>query len=321
MTNTPSTTDNLRGYLPRFSTAQRVKQMSERTIADREGNVGAFLDWAEARSITRPHDVTLLVLERYAAHLYRRRKRDGQPLDARTQRGHLSSIRAFFKWLVRQKVILHNPAADLELPKVGSRLPRAVLTAVEADTVLAQPDVRDVLGLRDRAILETLYSTGVRRAAICNLTIHDVDFDRGVALIRAAKGNKDRMVAIGDRALAWVLKYLDRARPELVVPPDDRVLFLSNRGRALSPDTVSDVVGHYVTAAGIGKPGACHLFRHTAATLMHDNGADIRDIQSQLGHAELSTTAIYTRVSIRRLKEVHTRTHPAEDEAGLDEDE
>jgi integrase/recombinase XerD len=224
----------------------------------------------------------------------------------------------YFRWLVRDHQILVNPASELELPKVETHLPRGVLTAREAEAILNQPDIRDPLGLRDRALLETLYSTGMRRMELCHLSVYDVDAERGTAMIRSGKGRKDRVVPIGDRATAWIAKYLADARPELVASPDCGRLFLTYQGAGFTPTRLSQRVADYVTASGIGKRGSCHLFRHTVATLMLEGGADIRFIQAMLGHAELSTTQIYTQVSIRKLKEVHTATHPARMERTAD---
>ncbi len=173
-----------------------------------------------------------------------------------------------------------------------------------------KPSGAEQMGLRDRAILETLYSTGIRRMEVVNLTVYDLDMERGTLMVRQGKGKKDRMVPIGERAVAWLERYLNDTRPGLVVPPDDATFFLTSSGEPLSPSRLTQLVREYVDAAEIGKRGACHLFRHTMATLMLENGADIRYIQEMLGHAELSTTQIYTRVSIRRLKTVHALTHP-----------
>ena len=180
----------------------------------------------------------------------------------------------------------------------------------EAEQVLEQPDVSDAIGLRDRAIIEVLYSTGIRRMEVLNLCIYDLDIERGTLMVRQGKGKKDRMVPIGERAIAWLERYFNDARPALMVPPDDGTLFLGATGEELSPNRLTQLVRGYVDAADIGKRGACHIFRHTMATLMLENGADIRYIQEMLGHVELSTTQIYTQVSIRRLKQVHTLTHP-----------
>jgi integrase/recombinase XerD len=220
-------------------------------------------------------------------------------------------LRVWFRWLSRERHILHNPASELELPRLEHRLPKHVLTVAEVEAVLAQPDVHDPLGLRDRAIVETLYSTGMRRLELAHLKLYDLDTERGTVMIRQGKGKKDRMIPIGERAAAWIDKYVREARPHLVVEPDDGTVFLSSAGEPFSIDHLSDLVRGYVDAAKIGKRGACHLFRHTMATLMLEGGADIRFIQAMLGHADLSTTQIYTLVSIRKLKEIHTATHPA----------
>ena len=213
--------------------------------------------------------------------------------------------------MARQHHILNNPASEIELPRLEHRLPKHVLTAGEAEQVLQQPNVNDPLGLRDRAILETLYSTGMRRMEMINLKLYDLDTERGTVKIRQGKGKKDRVIPIGDRAAAWMDKYVREVRQQLVVEPDDRTVFLSNAGEPFCLYHLSNRVRDYVDAADIGKRGACHLFRHSMATWMLENGADIRFIQQMLGHADLNTTQIYTHVSIRKLKEIHTATHPA----------
>jgi len=204
------------------------------------------------------------------------------------------------------------------------RLPRHVLNVREVETVLAVPDLATPIGIRDRAMLEVLYSTGIRRMELINLTLTDIDADRGTLMVRQGKGRKDRMIPIGERALAWISKSRDDVRPELAIGQDDGTLFLTTLGAAFVPNRMTQLVRNYVDAADIGKSGSCHLFRHTMATLMLENGADIRFIQAMLGHAELSTTQIYTQVSIRMLKQIHSATHPGrpiaprrhEDDAG-----
>jgi integrase/recombinase XerD len=199
----------------------------------------------------------------------------------------------------------------MELPRLEKRLPRYVLTASEAEQVINQTDSGDPLGIRDRAILETFYSTGMRRMELINLSLYDLDVERGTIMVRQGKGKKDRMIPIGERAIAWIEKYLSEVRPMLLVKPQDERLFLTNQGEEFTANRLTQMVRNYVKAAETGKSGACHLFRHTMATLMLENGADIRFIQEMLGHVEISTTQIYTQVSIRKLKEIHTATHPA----------
>ncbi len=293
----------------------RVRNYSEYTVKNRRVHIGFFLDWCNDRGLTEPVEVTRTVLESYQRHVFNYRKKNGEPLSFTGQHAHLVPLRVWFKWMARRHHILHNPASELELPRLGMRLPKAVLTAAEAEQVIAQTDVAvkqgDALGLRDRAILETLYSTGMRRLELVNLKLWDLDLERATATIRQGKGKKDRIIPLGDRAAAWVRKYLDQSRSQLVSEPDDKIVFLSNAGEPFSLDYLTEMVRGYVEAADLGKHGACHLFRHTMATLMLEGGADIRFIQAMLGHADLKTTQIYTHVAIRQLQEIHRATHPA----------
>ena len=145
---------------------------------------------------------------------------------------------------------------------------------------------------------------------VVNLALYDLDLDRGTLMVRQGKGKKDRMVPIGERAAVWIEKYRSDVRHQLVVEPDDGTLFLTADGARFSPNGMTSLARNYVLAADTGKRGACHLFRHTMATQMLENGADIRFIQQMLGHAKLETTQIYTQVSIRKLQEIHRATHP-----------
>lgn len=284
---------------------------SQRTIENRRRTLGYLAAWLEERGVTRPAEVSRAMLERYQRHLYHYRKANGEPLSFRSQSQRLLPVRAFFKWAARQHLILYNPASELELPKVERRLPRPALTAQEAELVLAQPDLTTPAGLRDRAMLELLYSTGIRRGELARLVLFDLDAERRTLLIRQGKGRKDRLVPVGERALAWVERYLHEARPTLAREPDDGTLFLTVDGTPFSLDRLTQLARDYVTRSGVAKQGACHLFRHTLATLMLEGGADIRHIQQMLGHADISTTQIYTQVSIRHLQAIHAATHPA----------
>jgi len=288
----------------------RVHHYSETTIESRGYYLRRFAAWCAERSLLRPSEITRPVLERYQRWLFYSRRPDGRTLSSRTQGQAIMAVRGLFRFLSRQGRMLMNPAADLEPPREQKRLPQAVLTAAEADQILNQPNVHEVLGLRDRAILETLYSTGIRRSELVNILLHDVDVQRGTVFVRLGKGKKDRVVPIGERALAWTTKYLFEARPRLVVEPDCGHFFLSLTGGPLAPDSVSVLVRDCIVRSGVAKPGACHIFRHTMATLMLEGGADIRFIQEILGHVNLQTTQIYTRVSIQKLKAIHDATHP-----------
>jgi site-specific recombinase XerD len=288
----------------------RQRQYAERTVEKRADDLARFCAWCEERSVLRPSEVTRAVLDRYRHHLFCRRGRRGQPLSARTQYGHLHTLRMFFRWATRDSRILFNPAAELEMPRLPWQLPRGVLSAAEAELILARPNLLDPLGVRDRAILEVLYSTAIRRTELCGVSVWDIDRDRGT-LVRQGKGRRDRVVPIGERALVWVDKYAADVRPLLAHDPSEDSLFLDRHGQRLAPGQLTHVVRRHLLASGVEKEGGCHLFRHTCATLMLEGGADIRFIQEMLGHASLSVTHIYTRVSVDSLKRVHTATHPA----------
>jgi integrase/recombinase XerD len=302
--------ESLYNHMRRFLAHMEEKHYSPETVITRERHLRFFLIWCEERGLARPGEITRSLLERYQRHLFHYRKANGEPLAVPTQHLRLIPIGLWFKWMAKQGHIPVNPASEMELPKLGLRLPKAILTAREAEAVIAVPDTRNTIGLRDRAILETFYSTGIRRAELIHLHLHEVDAERGCVLIREGKGGKDRVIPIGERALAWIGAYCEKARPRLVKGLDDGTLFLTNRGGPFSKVRLTGMMLEYVNRADVGKKGSCHLFRHTMATLLLEGGMDIRYIQAMLGHAELNTTQIYTLVSVGKLKAVHTATHP-----------
>ncbi|CDH07957.1 Tyrosine recombinase XerC 2 (fragment) [Xenorhabdus bovienii str. oregonense] len=185
----------------------------------------------------------------------------------------------------------------------------------ETAQVLDSLDDPSVLGLRNRVMLEILWSSGIRRMELRQLRRGDIDVERGAVVVNQGKGHKDRVVPIGERALGWLTRYLVQVRPQLAAQYDSGYLFISQKGRSLSPGHLTHIAAKAIRQqARLDKPGACHLFRHSMATQMLDNGADIRHIQAMLGHEKLNTTQVYTRVAIKQLKQVHSQTHPAERE-------
>ncbi|MDQ3040095.1 MAG: site-specific tyrosine recombinase XerC [Pseudomonadota bacterium] len=291
--------------------ALEVRHAGAGTVDARRVALGQFMAWCEARELQRPGEITKPILERYQRHLFQVRKPNGQPLSLRSQCYRLNHVRQWFRWLVRHNHLPMNPASDLDLPRIPRELLPEVLEAHEVEAVLAQPDVDDVQGLRDRAVLELLYSTGVRRAEAAKLDVYDVEAVRGIVRVRQGKGRKDRVVPIGERALTWLQRYLDEARPQLLADAQEPALFLNRFGQRFHSPGLGQLTRRHLEAAGITKKGACHLFRHAMATQMLENGADVRYIQEMLGHANLDTTQIYTHVSIGKLQAVHAATHPA----------
>jgi integrase/recombinase XerD len=296
-------------YMDWLTMTRGLTRQSKKSTRNR---LRRFVAYCEERGLVYPVELTKDVLEQYQRSVFNHRRVDGKPLRRTTQNQYVIIVRGFFKWLQKQRVILYNPAAELELLKEEKALPRHVLRADEVDQALNAIDVTQPSGLRDRALLETMYSAGIRRCEAARLKVFDLDMERGMLIVREGKGKKDRVVPIGERALSWVQKYLDEVRPFWVKAEDDGALFLSDRGTALSLRMMTTIGRKRMEAAGLYQTGdACHILRHSAATLMLEGGADIRYIQEYLGHAQLSTTQIYTKVSIEKLKEVHEATHPA----------
>jgi integrase/recombinase XerD len=280
------------------------------TVRARRIALRRFITWCAERHLDDPRAITKPMLERYQKHLFYYRKADGQPLTLGSQHGCLAPLKTWFKWLARENHILYNPASELVLPKQPKRLPRTLLSVADIEAILREAEPASAPGLRDRAMLELLYATGLRRMEVPHLALYDVDLSRRLVFVREGKGRKDRVVPLGERAAAWVTKYLIEARPALMAADTD-ALFISDYGEAITPEYLADKVKRYMAFAGIDKPGATHLFRHACATHMLENGADIRYIQALLGHASVATTEIYTHVSIDKLQQIHAATHPA----------
>jgi len=294
----------------RYFDALRIRGFSELTIKTKNSALHSFSEWLVNRGLTQPREVTRPILEGYQRYLVHFRQGNGKALGVSGIHSRMNPIRAFFRWLIKNHLVLSNPASDLELPRVDKRLPVHILNTDEAETVLGKADLNKPQGIRDRAMLETLYATGIRRMELNNLKVHDVDMTRGAVTIRQGKGRKDRMIPISERALAWINKYLREVRPSIVLEPDGGIMFLRLSGKPIGVKRLSEIVTAYVKSAGV-KNGSCHMFRHTMATMMLEGGADIRYIQHMLGHTHLTTTEVYTQVSMRKLKEVYESTHPA----------
>jgi integrase/recombinase XerD len=305
----PGDFDGFAALVGRYLEHRAIQNFSPATITTERWVLRQLSVWCCRRDVRRPVDVTRAVMEAWQRAVYEHRTAKGGSLSASSQRHRLSMVRGFFEWLTRRDIIKGSPAAFMELPRRERSLPSHVFTPAEVELILAQPDVGTPFGLRDRAILETLYSTGMRRAELAAVNVIDVGFDEGMVAIRKGKGRKGRVVPIGDRALSWIEKYLLEARPLLLLDAIDAV-FITERGRRFSLGHLSRVVSTHVGRAGIGKLGSCHAFRHSMATALVNNDADVRHVQEMLGHESLSSTQLYTHIAIRRLKEVHDRTHP-----------
>jgi integrase/recombinase XerD len=227
---------------------------------------------------------------------------------ARSSARWLSCIRGFYRHQVHKGRLGLDPSAELTLPKLGRSLPGS-LSEGEVEALLAVPDVEDPLGLRDRAMLELLYASGLRISELTGLTLTALNRRQGVLRV-VGKGGKERLVPVGQEALHWIERYLEEGRPELVRRQANSALFPSRRGRAMTRQTFWHAVKRYAAGAGIRRDISPHTLRHAFATHLLNHGADLRAIQMMLGHADLSTTQIYTHIAQRRLKALHQAHHP-----------
>jgi len=287
------------------------RKLATETLHHRRADLDQFFTWADAHGIQSAPEVTLAVLESYQRWLGRYRKKDGKPLSSRTLRGRLATLQDYFRWLVRHGLLGANPASELVLPRKVRRLPEQGLSLARIDALMSAPDLGDPLGVRDRAMLETLYGTALRLGELARLSLDDLHLETRTLHVREGKGGKDRLVPLGERTRHWLLRYLEETRPRLELDPGVRTVFLTGYGEGFHSVALGAAIRKYLRAADVAKGGA-HLLRHTCATHLLEGGADIRYIQKLLGHASLETTAIYTEMSVEALRQVFEACHPAE---------
>lgn len=271
--------------------------------------VRQYLAWLAARGLSlaeaRSQD-----LSAYQGDLLAARKKDGKPYSTSQQMRQVTVLKSLYDFLHRRSYLLTNPAGSLEYPHVEQRLPRSVLSREEARKLVEAPDTSTPLGLRDRAILETFYATGIRAGELANLKLDDVDTEERLLRVVLGKGRKDRNVPLTRPAAEAIEAYLLHGRPRMQGAKRSALLFVALRGGRMHDDTLNTVIRSWAKNAGTSKHVTCHTLRHSAATHLLKGGADIRHIQKLLGHASLQTTERYTRVEISDLKEVLKRAHP-----------
>jgi integrase/recombinase XerD len=306
-------TNALMAYVHLYVDWLAMTGCTEPTQRTHQRGLERFVRWFDTRGLSQPEEITRAVLETWQRHLYLYRKDDGHALAITSQNALLVSVRGLCRWLARERYVQYNAASELVLPRKPHALPKVVLSVAQVELLMEQPDLGSVTGMRDRALLEVLYSTGIRRMEIAQLQVGDIDLETRTIAIRQGKGRRDRFVPVGKRACAWVERYLLEERTALLVHTEQWSLFLTDYGTAFTLGALSGIVTRYMRRAGLDK-GSCHALRHACATHMLDNGADVRFIQMLLGHADLTSTQIYTHVSIGKLREIHAATHPA----GLD---
>lgn len=293
----------------RFRDHLRLRQFSPRTIEGHVRELVFFFDFLDSEGVERMVDITRDHLDGYRNLLFHRRYR-GKRLKMQTQAAKLCRIRCFLRFLVRERYLLFDPSKDLEMPKLETTLPRVVLTEKEVETLMAVPDTSLPLGLRDRAILELLYGAAIRNTETRELRIEALDLDGRLLQVRQGKGNKTRVVPLGEEAYHWLERYLREGRPQLATRFDERRVFLSKNGRPLARANLAHMVRRTAARAGFGKTVTPHVLRHSCATHMLRRGANIRHLQELLGHAQVSTTQIYTKLELSDLQWAHRQFHP-----------
>jgi integrase/recombinase XerD len=277
------------------------KGLSQNTMRAYQRDIDKFAIFAEERKLTASTVIRGDVVD-FLGTLYRK------GLDSRSVARHLVAVRGFFRFLLMEEMIQRDPAGDIESPKFRQSLPD-FLSLEEVDKLLRQPDVTAVIGLRDRAMIELMYSTGLRVSELCNLRVGDLQMEEG-CLRCIGKGNKERIVPVGRQALAGVQEYLRKSRPELLGDRSSPFLFLNRAGAKLAREMFWKTLGEYGRKAGLRKSLSPHMLRHSFATHLLDRGADLRSVQMMLGHSDISTTQIYTHVVEERLKQVYKAHHP-----------
>ncbi|MFH1198242.1 MAG: site-specific tyrosine recombinase XerD [bacterium] len=279
------------------------KNLSENTLDSYRNDLSKFLDYLELVSITDLNNVRAELISKYFE--YQRT----QGVTSSTSSRYLSSLKGFFNFMISNRYIIENPMEKIASSKSSRKLP-TVLTIVEIEKMLSAPDTKKILGLRDKALLELFYSSGLRVSEIITIKISDLFFNEEIIRV-FGKGSKQRVVPIGSSAIKWCNDYLKKSRPFLEKKSKSaNYLFLNKRGTKLSRMGVWKLVNRYAKEADIQKEIHPHTFRHSFATHLLQGGADLRAVQEMLGHADISTTQIYTHIDRDYIKQVHKDYHP-----------
>ena len=293
-----------------FEKHLKTKGFSERTIRTYVGYVQFFDRFLEQKNVREIVDISRDLVSQYQLSLCTKNEYNQRLLCIKTQALRMAAVISFSKFLHKLGHLENNPSSHIDIPRLPKSLPKSILSEKEVLKILKSPKDNDPLEIRDKAILELFYSTGIRNSELRKLCIYDIDFSRGFIRI-SGKGGKDRIIPIGDVAAWHIEEYLKRSRPQLLRKHTD-TLFISKNGRVLTDDFPSWIVQKYASRIGLTKPINAHTFRHTFATHMIKKGANLRIVQEMLGHSSLETTQIYTKVEIGDLKKVHSETHPRE---------
>lgn len=276
--------------------------LSRNTLESYRSDLQQFCNWLAQTGRGALADATRAELLDFLAH-----KITGR-VKANTTSRELSSLKRFYRFLLREGKIRNDPSLNIDTPKLPRSLPRD-LTETNVEALLHAPDTGQLLGLRDRAMLEILYASGLRVSELVTLTVMQVNTDMGVVRV-TGKGSKERLTPLGEEALDWTIRYLRDARPALLGKKTADALFVTARGTAMTRQAFWYLIKRHARRAGIQEALSPHTLRHAFATHLLNHGADLRTVQMLLGHADISTTQIYTHVASERLKQLHARHHP-----------
>jgi integrase/recombinase XerD len=295
----------------RFAEHLRVRQCSPRTVGTYSAELSPFFAFLDGVGCQDLASVTRDLVEEYRTYLFYIEHR-GKRLGVRTQSVRLAAVKAFMSFLTRERYLLIDPGSGVELPHVPRTVPPVLLSEEEAEQLMRGPDTRTVLGVRDRAILEVFYGTGLRNSEVLSLDLDHVDLDKKEIRLQRGKGGHGRVVPLGEEAIAWLSAYLQRSRPLLVRAAGSRAFFLTSRGNRFTKGNLAELVRRCAAQAKLSKVVTPHLLRHACACHMLRAGAGIRHLQKLLGHACLSTTQRYTTLDVTDLRAVVAACHPRE---------
>ncbi len=293
----------MQSWLEHFSHYLSVERgLARNTLESYRRDLKKLFLFLEKEKVTSPAKIDRSLITRYLLAL----KEEGRAPSTISR--NVASIRSFFNFLVHEDLLEDNPAQLVKAPRIEKKLPR-VLTAKEVDRLLRQPRDDSRTGLRDRAMLELLYASGIRVSELVSLNV--IDFSPEVGYLRCrGKGMKERIVPIGSVAVNYVGEYLCNCRPKMLKLNDDKALFLNHHGRRLTRQGFWKILKKYARQSKIGGEITPHTLRHSFATHLLENGADLRSVQEMLGHSDISTTQIYTQITRRKIREVYDKTHP-----------
>ena len=291
------------GLLDEFCDALWLEDgLSRNTLESYRRDLRIFSAWLSAN-----HGKTLLQAQRmdlldYLGYKFKRKARP------RSAARLLSSLKRFYRFLLRENRIQADPTLQVESPKLPRGLPK-ILSEEDVDSLLAAPNVETHIGLRDKSMLETLYASGLRVTELVEMKLNQLSLDMGVVRV-VGKGSKERLVPVGEEALTWIRRYMDNARPEILAGRQADALFITSRGGSMTRQAFWYLIRRYADRAGMRSGISPHTLRHAFATHLLNHGADLRVVQMLLGHADISTTQIYTHVARERLKQLHAKHHP-----------